>query len=88
MVDANHEDWSSRDYLQESIILANEFWLPDTEILGLKTIKSLEVTRTIGGFVVYKNKTLELSKKWDLCNIFTSSIFYNQHLEFPYKLHV
>ena len=63
MVDTNHEDWSSRDNLQESIILANEFWLPDTEILGLKTIKSLEVTRTVGGFVVYKNKTLEISKK-------------------------
>ena len=49
--------------LEESIALAENIWLPDTEILGLRHILSMAVTRKVGGITVHRNKTVTHSKK-------------------------
>ena len=69
VVDPLEEDWDENGLgeagaLEESITLAENIWLPDTEILGLKKVLSLAVTRKVGGMTVYKNKTVTFSKKY------------------------
>ena len=49
--------------LEESITLAESIWLPDTEILRLRHILSMAVTRKVGGFTLHRNKTVTYSKK-------------------------
>ena len=71
VVDAEAEDWEENGLgeagaLEESITLAESLWLPDTQILMLKKIQSMAVTRKVGGFIVYRNKTVTYSKKYFL----------------------
>ena len=68
VVDAESSAWEANGLgeagvLEESIALAESIWLPDTEILGLRHILSMAVTRKVGGITVHKNKTVTQSKK-------------------------
>ena len=69
VVDPEEEEWEKNGLgdagaLEESITLAENIWLPDTQILGLKKVLSMAVTRKVGGMTVYKNKTITYSKKY------------------------
>ena len=68
VVDAESSAWEANGLgeagvLEESIALAESIWLPDTEILGLRHILSMAVTRKVGGITVHRNKTVTHSKK-------------------------
>ena len=94
VVDAEAEDWEENGLgeagaLEESITLAESLWLPDTQILMLKKIQSMAVTRKVGGFIVYRNKTVTYSKKYFFRNFVTVTQYsYSQnHLESSLQLY-
>ena len=64
VVSDSSDYWGPSEKIQESISLADNLWLPDIEIWNLKNVESLEVLRSVGGVVIYKNKTIMYSKKY------------------------